>query len=176
MEPITETYIDKSDWYRGPWDNEPDRVEWRCEGTPRLPCLIVRGPHGALCGYVGVPPGHPYHGIRDTDAYRLDLDVHGGITYGAPCQEDGKICHVPRPGESPDVMWLGFDCAHYGDYSHMQSRQFENHPDPETRRLLACPPSSFESYRSVRYVRAQVEHLARQLQRVAKGLPPTDEN
>jgi hypothetical protein len=40
------------------WDNEPDRVEFESLG---LPCLIVRNPFGALCGYVGVPEGHPWY-------------------------------------------------------------------------------------------------------------------
>lgn len=53
---------DKSDWPRGPWDNEPDKIQWQDEVTG-LPCLIVRGPVGALCGYVGVPKSHPAYGL-----------------------------------------------------------------------------------------------------------------
>lgn len=39
------------------WDQEPDRKHWVQQG---LDCLIVRNLMGALCGYVGVPPSHPY--------------------------------------------------------------------------------------------------------------------
>lgn len=151
-------FKDRIGWESGAWDDEPDRVEWRWLGPPRLACLIVRGPSGALCGYVGVPPGHPYHGL---DYQKCDVvDVHGGLTYADKCAESGHICHVARPGEADDVWWLGFDCAHYGDRK-------PNHP-PELR-------AYGEAYRSIAYVRREVEQLAAQLCRVAKGLPAWEE-
>lgn len=168
---IESSHVDKSEWYRGPWDEEPDRVEWRFHGTPRFALLIVRGPSGGLCGYVGLPPGHPFHGAREYGAYsRLDLDVHGGLTFGGACQEGGHICHVPRAGESPDVTWLGFDCAHCYDYSSMSMRKYD---EREGRSSFA--PSWHESYRDLHYVRREVESLAEQCARVAKGLPPRDD-
>ena len=33
-------------WPAGPWDTEPDRVEWRLPDLPGYPLLIVRGPIG----------------------------------------------------------------------------------------------------------------------------------
>jgi hypothetical protein len=75
--------VNKADWQRGPWDNEPDKIQWQDEATG-LPCLIVRGPVGALCGYVGVPSGHPLHG-KDYDDARVD--VHGGLTFAHGCAE-----------------------------------------------------------------------------------------
>lgn len=56
------TYEDKDAWPPGPWHNEPDKVQWMTEAG--LPGLIVRGPLGALCGYVGVPREHPWHGVE----------------------------------------------------------------------------------------------------------------
>lgn len=59
----TETFIDRTGWPSGPWDDEPDRVEWRDEATG-LPCLALRNDmFGSWCGYVAVPPGHPVHGL-----------------------------------------------------------------------------------------------------------------
>lgn len=53
---------DKSAWGPGPWQDEPDKRQWRDEATG-LPCLIVRSPMGGnLCGYVGVPREHALHG------------------------------------------------------------------------------------------------------------------
>lgn len=131
----------------GPWVDEPDRVEWKSAGG--LPCLIVRNAAcGHLCGYVAVPPGHPMHG-RGTDDERLDLDVHGGITYAAACR--GDVCHVPAPGEPDDVWWIGFDAAHAGDAI------------PLTDRL--CPKlMAVSTYRDVAYMRAECEGLAAQLE------------
>lgn len=121
--------VDKSAWLRGPWDDEADKKQWR-DGKTGHPCLIVRGPQGALCGYVGVNPGHPWHGLHydsvgayqpKPEGYDPDWypDVHGGLTYSDGCSHSADtsvgICHIPGAGEPDDVWWLGFDCAHYGD-------------------------------------------------------------
>lgn len=62
MDRIESRTIDKTGWGDGPWQSEPDKLQWQDEATG-LPCLIVRGPVGALCGYVGVPTEHPAHGL-----------------------------------------------------------------------------------------------------------------
>jgi len=154
-------FTDKSKWpRRGDWNDEPDRIEWRYGGTPRFPLLIVRGPSGALCGYVGVPPGHPHHGVK-WDKIESDLSgAHCGLTYSSPCAEGGHICHVARKGEADDVWWLGFDCAHSGDIC----------PSYDDARH-----EQFASYKTVTYVRRRVEQLAEQLARVAKGLPAQED-
>jgi hypothetical protein len=148
---------DRTGWQSGAWDTEPDRIEWRWLGPPRLACLIVRGPSGALCGYVGVPPGHPYHG---RDYGKCDVDVHGSLTYSDKCAEGGQICHVARLGEADDVWWLGFDCAHSNDVKPTYT--------DELREVYA-------TYKPIGYVRNQVELLAAQLCRVAKGLPARED-
>lgn len=62
METIEYRTDDKAGWGDGPWQSEPDKRQWQDDATG-LPCLIVRGPVGALCGYVGVPEGHPAYGL-----------------------------------------------------------------------------------------------------------------
>lgn len=132
--------IDKSGWGPGPWQDEPDRVEFEHLG---FPCLMVRQKsHGGWCGYVAVPPGHPWHGA----GYDLDVEIHGGITYGEKCA--GEICHVPKPGEPDDVWWLGFDCAHAWDFSPARDRTWPRFGD--------------EVYRTAAYVRGQCARLAEQ--------------
>lgn len=115
----TKTWIDKSAWGRGPWQDEPDRAEWRDEATG-LSCLAIRHIHGGhWCGYVGIPPEHPWHDDPPEDL----AGAHGAITYTSPCFEGNgpddpqRVCHVPRPGESDHVLWMGFDCAHACDYA-----------------------------------------------------------
>jgi hypothetical protein len=58
--------VDKSTWGEGEWQREPDKKQWQ-DAETGLPCLIVRNNGGALCGYVGVPPGHPWHGKDYSD-------------------------------------------------------------------------------------------------------------
>jgi hypothetical protein len=126
-------------WGSGPWIDEPDRIEFEAHG---LPCLMLRNPFGAWCGYAAVPPGHPYHGKSDAD-----VEAHGGITYAGTCDESVGICHVPKPGEPDNVYWFGFDCSHCYDLT----------PG------LRIPMLDHVVYRDVNYVRAEVEALAAQL-------------
>lgn len=138
-------HIDRSHWGPGPWDDEPDRVEWR---RHRMPCLIQRNPLGVWCGYVGVPPSHPWHGLAYEE---VDAHAHGGLTYAAPCY--GDICHVAMPGEPDDVWWLGFDCAHALDFVPAWGQTLGAY-------LTGCV------YRDKAYAMAEVERLADQAMRL----------
>ena len=172
---------DKTDWGAGPWMAEPDKIQWVDDAT-NLDCLIVRGPLGALCGYVGVPPEHPWHGRDYSDTHYNDegeydtevaktapdyiIEVHGGLTYADLCQEgveeDRGVCHIPLDGRPHNVWWFGFDCAHSHDLSPAMANR--------DRELGIAPLSSYglgEHYRSVPYVRREVESLARQLAAVS---------
>ena len=95
-------------WGPGPWESEPNRVVWEHAG---FPCIAHRG-MGAWCGYVGVPPGHLFHGKGYDDVNGI-IEIHGGLTYADKCKN--HICHTPKPGEPDDLWWFGFDCAHAGD-------------------------------------------------------------
>ena len=72
-------------WGTGPWDAEKDKYQFADEASG-LPCLLVRGPLGAWCGYVGVPAAHPLHGVHYDSVYELCKwdDVHGGLTFSGP--------------------------------------------------------------------------------------------
>ena len=147
----------------GPWVAEPDKAQWLDEETG-LDCLIVRNRHGALCGYVGLPPVHPLHGKSYDEVHDVtDIQVHGSLTFAGLCQEgaeDGPgICHVPEPGRPAEVWWLGFDCGHSFDLSPglvaiiAESRA-------QMREFVGLPG---ETYRTFEYVRGEVTSLARQL-------------
>ncbi len=82
MERIEYRTKDKSGWGNGPWQNEPDKIQWMDEATG-YPCLMVR-PHGSWCGYVGVPPTHPAFGKSYDD---VNVSVHGGLTFASKCNE-----------------------------------------------------------------------------------------
>lgn len=150
--------LDRTGWSSGPWDDEPDRVDFRAHG---FPCFVNRNRFGSWCGYVGVPVGHPYYGEDYDD---LDVVVHGGLTYASKCQ--GDLCHTPEPGESDDVWWLGFDCGHAWDKSPgMDATLRKVGVDP-----VALEASDFRmAYRTLEYVREETENLAEQLAAKAKG-------
>ena len=62
--------------------------------------------HGWGNGYVVLPKGHPW--ITD-EPYRLDVDIHGGITFGEEIE-----------GE----YWIGFDTCHGNDNQTDQDKDY----------------------------------------------------
>lgn len=159
MKTITyHTHKDKPEWGEGPWQEEPDKIQFVDRATG-LPCLIVRNHAGALCGYVGVPEGHKAYQTHYDHELLRDISVHGGLTFAGPCSggdESTTICHVAEPGEPDNVWWLGFDCAHLGDLC----------PAMDARsRKLGIPPLSGQGdkYRTVNFVKRHIAKLALQL-------------
>lgn len=141
----------------GPWAGEPDKAQW-IDTVTDLDCLMVRNHVGALCGYVGVPPEHPWYKVQYDDIEPRPM-VHGGLTFSDLCAEgegveDGPfICHVPGPGRPEAPWWLGFDCAHLGD---LMPRYLED--DMKGLEILAEG-----RYRTFEYVRQECASLARQI-------------
>jgi len=157
--------MNHEDWGEGPWNHEDDHDVW-VDPVSNLDCMINRGPSGALCGYVGVPPTHPWHSLRYDD---VDVAVHGGLTYSAACQEGGEICHLPEEGREADIWWFGFDCAHAFDISpkmEMEMRVLaEKLGDPRLIIPVGEGPLS-KVYRDWEYVTNEVTQLAWQLVQV----------
>jgi hypothetical protein len=60
---------------------------------------------GYLCGYVTIPKSHPDYG-KDYEESDIDIEVHGGLTYG----REGKY---------------GFDCAHLGDMRPFSEEEYQ---------------------------------------------------
>ena len=80
-------------------------------------------------GYIGVPPGHPWHG-REYNF--VNATVHGGLTFS-----DNYKPGTPHDYHSPDEQgywWLGFDTAHWGDDSTTCP---ESYVREETKQLAA---------------------------------------
>lgn len=160
METIEYRTKDKTTWGDGPWQDEPDKRQWQDPATG-LACLIVRN-HGAWCGYVGVPEGHPAHGKGYDDTGLLE--VHGGITFAGACShgaEDSAICHKPGPGEPDTVWWIGFDCNHAFDLDPERVARYRDRGD-------LWKPMGDEVYRDINYVTDEVTQLAAQLANICQ--------
>ena len=123
-------------------DNEKDLKELIAEeGDEKvffaegLDCLILRVKDlGHLCGYVRIPATHPL--FKNSLECEGILEVHGGITW-------------TRELKGREGWWVGFDCAHWDDYSPYVSlfaRQFR--------------PSQ---YRTMEYVEKELRKLAKQI-------------
>ena len=127
------------------WMQEPNREEWEHQGYM---CQIVRHPQaGHLCGYVGIPEGHPWFKKDYSD---IDADVHGGLTYAAyghdESESDKGYYKQLTDSKGRKLWWIGFDCNHYGDMAPYGVSIFEG------------------NYRNMFYVHGQTNRLAAQAQ------------
>lgn len=159
----------------GVWDNEPDEESGEYKG---MKTFIKRGPVGHLCGYVGIPEGHPWFGKDYNDQVNvpkaimerpIDVDKVGAINLlcAAGKSDDmkegfldivfaidvhGGLTYASEcvPMEKPDgFWWFGFDCAHAGDLVPRSTMARSN-----------C------IYRDIEFVRQEIKSLADQLEHV----------
>lgn len=73
-----------------------------------FPALALKHSYmGHWCGYVGVPNAHGAYGLDYNHPRLRAIRVHGGLTYAGPGFNEAFL---------GDFWWLGFDCAHWGDY------------------------------------------------------------
>jgi len=144
--------LDKSRWGKGPWIEESDYYYWIDELTGYY-CCVRRGPVGSLCGYVGISKTHPYYNMNHEDSEIYNLDCHGGITFtGSAKLDDRRNFYIPLHENQPiEVLMIGFDCSHSGDYSPSFGASLRDLGDP---------------YRDFEYVKKEVTSLALQLSQV----------
>ena len=156
-----------------PWETEPDELDFESHD---LPCRLRRGPLGAWCGYVGIPPDHPLHGVEYSD-HAPCLDKYWQERKERPLGNCGIIPAITADLESPSVdivievhgsitwsnnahafgrpdglWWFGFDCSHVGDFA----------PEGEFY-------SPEDIYRTMPYARGECEALAGQLAATAEA-------
>ena len=125
-----------------PWLTEPDSEN--IDAGDLYPRFIRRMPGaGHLCGYIAIPPEHPWHSLGYDD---IECSVHGGLTY-ARASEDFDDA-APR-GWSV----FGFDCAHAGDLVPLRQH---------------VPLPCYGEYRTIQYVREQLLELAKQAKAQSK--------
>jgi hypothetical protein len=134
-----------------PWLTEPDEWFSRDDNTGYA-TMILRNRMGALCGYVGVPVGHPLYGLPYYDWNATtpeqeavnNIEVHGGLTFAGQGRR--------APDEYKDYWWFGFDCAHAGDYVPVR---------PDVMTDFGC------KYRDMKYVKEQIALLAKQIHAIS---------
>lgn len=129
----------KEAWGPGPWQHEPDELDWRDDRTG-LNCMIRRGYGGQWNGYVAVPPGHPLFGKSRNE---VNIYAHGGLTFSDGATLDGE--------------WMfGFECGHIaaGDLVPIFTQDEDLSAIMSDRRC---------TYRDFDFVRKECADLARQL-------------
>lgn len=158
---------DKLELYgEGEWIDEPDHVEFEHLGYK---CEIKRNSIGALCGYIFVTKGHPWHGYgwkdHGDENCRVDIDVHGGTTY--------------HEADEGNTWKIGFDCAHCGDFmpglekSKKQARNYDwgrklERMDEELKAKFPDLSLFNLTYKNIAFVTKEIESMCEQAEK-AKG-------
>lgn len=106
--------------------------------TYGLKCRILDGSFKNFNGYVAVPRSHP---AWERDYDKLDIQVHGGLTFGQQGVEND------RQWDDPELWWFGFDTAHAGDKIYYSSGEISD---------------SDGHYWTVEEVAEETENMARQ--------------
>lgn len=144
---------DRESWrkFPGPWTGEPDQLVFISpEG---LTCAVLRHPRlGHLCGYVGVPKGHPAYGLQHS-YMEENFCVHGGITFTNNFRKMDEI-----PGLDPKLWYFGFDAAHAGDLVPYMDL-FRSFLYKDAR----CATDATDVYRDMAYMKGHVEELSEQV-------------
>jgi hypothetical protein len=162
----------RSLWSDGPWDDEPDEIHWR-HAPSGYPLLMWRNFSGAWCGYVGVPAGHPLHGLGyDNADLCASLPAHGGLTFAG--QFDPRLPSPRRDPAEAGHWWLGFDCSHGFDVMPaLEALSTAISPDlaaARARLKRQAGRAGFwtERYMNVTRVRLEVEELAERVFEAAR--------
>ena len=111
---------------------------------------------GYRCGYVRIPPGHPWHG-KGYDDLEPYPDVHGGVTFAEADTDCGK-------GGGDNAWWLGFDCAHAGDAADPSLPGRDGKP---LQPLYLLPHRDDDVIRMTAYVEAECLSLIDQARRAS---------
>lgn len=158
-----------------PWLSEPNREQFPHNGYA---CVILRGPVGALCGYVGVLPEHPLYGkdyhhrifvlpswgkqpIGKRGVIPLILNAgnkDGTVSIDCYFNVHGGITYAANRAPDEDWSarwWFGFDCSHCDDLCPDLMR-------PDFLSIMAYPREG-QVYRDIEYVRQECRSLADQL-------------
>lgn len=139
---------------KGPWNNEPDKVEWISRSG--LHVFVHRNGGGGLCGYVAVPQQHPAYSVH-CDSVDVE-SPHGGITYSdyskSHHDQDEPECGLFHSEIKDQAYWvLGFDCMHLHD---LYPAEFKN-----GRRYYEYGEGADKcTYKNLSYVMKETEFFA----------------
>lgn len=141
--------------------------------------IIVLNTSGHRCGYVAIPPEHPYsqtpeetrefmggRPYKHYDYDSLDIDVHGGLTFMAPDHGLKDLLETPC-----NDMWIGFDCGHCYDMCDvpMFKKYFSQEQYEAKKSFFECMNhgSRTQTVKEYDYVEKQCHHIIDQLIKVA---------
>jgi hypothetical protein len=136
--------------------------------------LIVLNTNGHRCGYVAIPPEHPYSQTPEEDRtfcgkpYKhydydsLDIQCHGGLTFMSPSHGLKDLLTIPC-----NDIWIGFDCGHCDDAIDVEAlRKYYGEEAFENKKSYIDIMSGLEKYQTVKtfkYAEDECQSIIEQL-------------
>ncbi len=137
--------------------------------------IIVLNTNGHRCGYVAIPPEHPFsqtpeeerefmggRPYKHYDYNSLDIECHGGLTFMSPTHGLKDLLTT-----ACNDMWIGFDCGHCDDAIDKEAlRKYFGEEAYEQKRSYLDVMSSTEYRQVVRsydYAQKECESIIEQL-------------
>jgi hypothetical protein len=132
--------------------------------------LIVLNTLGHRCGYVAIPPKHPYANtpmekrefmgkVREHYDYdSLDINCHGGLTFMKPDHGLKALLSIPCTD-----LWIGFDCGHCYDASDYDAMEKYFGKEYKENKLRYCSRDEDNIVRSFDYVEMECQSIIHQL-------------
>lgn len=106
---IEKKFADRSSWGSGPWDSEPDKLQW--ETRSGLTGLLHRNSFGAWCGYVAIERNHPLfevHYTQSTEVLRERMNERMEEEVGE-CPPFGVMIRAMFGGEMEPTPEIAFN-------------------------------------------------------------------
>ena len=144
-------------------------------------CAVAMGITG-LNGYVRIPETSP---LRDYSSYDdMDVEVHGGITYGPFICEEFTVGEIlfPRLEKTwaETKGWVGFDTSHLSDVWDLDELTFQSPAHRQTAESLTADILNESGLGIVRWTKQKVveetEWLCSQLQSAEYALSERETN
>lgn len=135
--------------------------------------LITLNHHGSRCGYVAIPSNHPFNNCNkhintyskeeEIDYNDLDIDCHGGLTFGSSNHTLKKLLK-----QSCTDIWIGFDCGHSCDaYDQETFKKYYGQKEYDKSKSFFDSMKDIYQHelhiRDFSYVENQCKHIINQL-------------
>ncbi len=146
----------KIEWFGpGEWVEESDQATFEHAG---FKCLVMRGVAadyygqsfgGYFCGYVQIPPNHPWYGKAYED---IECECHGGLTFASERFDE-------------DRFWVGFDCSHGEDITPSIEFILSPRRKKEQNEFYERYPNWKRTYKNIQYAIVETQSIAEQAAR-----------
>ncbi len=136
--------------------------------------IIVLNTNGHRCGYVAIPPEHPYsqtpeeerefmggRKYKHYDYDSLDIECHGGLTFMSPNHGLKDLLTT-----ACNDMWIGFDCGHcYDSCDEDAMRKYFGDEAVEEKRSFINAMNGYpeQTVKTYQYVQKECESIIDQL-------------